>query len=280
MFTVIEDVVLISQYLKDNAHDIALYLQEQAEKNQNEPVSQEQREMGINYTVAFLNQIADLMVDDDTEAAAGKMRAHGEQLGNIAVQMGADLDDALRGTPDFRNGIWTFVGEKAKSLNMPIDSLLLVSSRIDPLLDQAVHGFSAAYVKNHKNMMRKFNDSLQELSVPVVPLSKGVGILPLIGEIDTHRANYIMEVALNRSKELQLTALIIDLSGVNYIDTMVAHHIFKVIETLQLLGIDAILTGIRPEIAMTATTLNLDFRRITVKSSLSKAVLDLDLLKT
>ncbi|MFC0189702.1 STAS domain-containing protein [Fictibacillus aquaticus] len=279
MLTVSEDVIIISQYLKENVQDIAIYLQKQGEANHSEPISPEQREMGLAYTISFLNQIADLMLDDDLESSASKMRAYGESLGNLAVKMGADLDDAIKGTPNFRNGIWTFVGEKAKLLQMPIDSLLLVASRIDPLLDQAVHGFSAAYVKNHKDMMRKFNDSLQELSVPVVPLSKGVGVLPLIGEIDTHRANYIMEVALNRSKELQLSALIIDLSGVNYIDTMVAHHIFKVIETLQLLGIEAILTGIRPEIAMTATTLNLDFKRIVVKSSLSKALLDLDLLK-
>ncbi|RDU38043.1 hypothetical protein DRW41_00250 [Neobacillus piezotolerans] len=58
-----------------------------------------------------------------------------------------------------------------------------------------------------------------------------------------------MEKALNQGSELGLSYVIFDLSGVPIIDTMVANHIFNVVDAPELIGIQSILTGARPEIA-------------------------------
>ncbi|MGN7232925.1 STAS domain-containing protein [Priestia megaterium] len=54
------------------------------------------------------------------------------------------------------------------------------------------------------------------------------------------------------------------------IDTMVADGIFKVIDALKLLGVETVLTGIRPEVAQTTVSIAIDFNNLTIKSSLQK----------
>ncbi|MGB8268087.1 MAG: STAS domain-containing protein, partial [Priestia megaterium] len=122
--------------------------------------------------------------------------------------------------------------------------------------------------------LERAQSAFLELSVPVVPLAKGMAILPLIGNIDTERANYLMEETLKSVNRLQLQRLILDLSGVYIIDTMVADRIFKVIDSLKLLGVETILTGIRPEVAQTIVSIGIDFSSLTIKSSLQKAIED------
>jgi rsbT co-antagonist protein RsbR len=94
----------------------------------------------------------------------------------------------------------------------------------------------------------------------------------LIGDIDTIRANCILESTLKQSIELGLQSLIIDLSGVPVMDKMVANQIFNLIASLRLIGIAATLTGIRPEVAQTAVQLGIDFKETPTFGSLKQAI--------
>jgi rsbT co-antagonist protein RsbR len=113
---------------------------------------------------------------------------------------------------------------------------------------------------------------INELSTPVIALNNQMGLLPLIGEIDTTRARFIVENTLQHCIDKDISHLLIDLSGVLIIDTMVAQQIFQLIETLSLIGVKSTLSGIRPEIAMTAIQLGLSFENISIKSNLAQAI--------
>ncbi|WP_455931336.1 STAS domain-containing protein [Priestia aryabhattai] len=63
-----------------------------------------------------------------------------------------------------------------------------------------------------------------------------------------------------------------DLSAVPIIDTMVADQLFKVIAGLQLLGIEVVISGIRPEIAQTMVSLGIKVEEVRSFSSLYQAV--------
>ena len=102
---------------------------------------------------------------------------------------------------------------------------------------------------------------INELSAPIMPITDGIGILPLVGEIDTHRARTILESVLEQCSALKLSYLFLDISGVPIVDTMVAYQIFKVIDSTKLLGIETIISGIRPEIAQ-KTLLGFHIRKI------------------
>jgi rsbT co-antagonist protein RsbR len=196
----------------------------------------------------------------------------GKDTGEQIYNMGVPLDEALKDTNHYRGAIWKEIKQQAHQHNMSLDTVFEAQEILDPLLDQAVYSFSLRYVTFHKETLERANSAFLELSVPVVPLITGVAVLPLIGNIDTQRAQLIMEEALLQANKLKLNKLFIDLSGVAIVDTMVADRIFMVISALKLLGVHTILTGIRPEIAQTITQIGINFSHVEIRANLQHAI--------
>ena len=65
--------------------------------------------------------------------------------------------------------------------------------------------------------------AIRELSTPVVRLWQGILLLPLIGHVDSERAEQMMQTVLTRVVEEQAKIVVIDVSGVPTLDTYVAH---------------------------------------------------------
>jgi rsbT co-antagonist protein RsbR len=97
-----------------------------------------------------------------------------------------------------------------------------------------------------------------ELSVPVIPIADKICILPIVGNVDTYRAKKIHEKTLVHLNELKAQQLIIDISGVPFVDTAVVNHLFKIVKGIKLLGCSTILTGIGLEIADTMIELGIE----------------------
>lgn len=111
-----------------------------------------------------------------------------------------------------------------------------------------------------------------EISAPIIRLRNHIGLLPLVGEINTYRAQVIFEKALEQSAGNRIEILFIDLSGVPLIDTMVAHQIFQLMDGLKLIGVETALSGISPDIAQTAIQLGLKFTDIKIYNTLAQAI--------
>ncbi|KAF0820058.1 MULTISPECIES: STAS domain-containing protein [unclassified Cytobacillus] len=193
------------------------------------------------------------------------------ETGEYFFRVGIPLDEAIKNAGYYRAYIWKELENTMMEHEMKASEVMKVVYLVDPLLDHSIHCFSMAYVKFHQVTLENAKQAFLELSVPVVPLSKGVGILPLIGNIDTGRARQLMEETLKQSARLKLSHLILDLSGVMIVDTMVADQLFKVIEALSLVGVKTVITGIRPEVAQTIVTLGIDLNGIQVKANVYQA---------
>jgi rsbT co-antagonist protein RsbR len=224
----------------------------------------------------FITLFGEALIDyDDQNKSFEKVRQWGKDTGEYLFNLGAPLDEALKDTSFYRESIWKAIKEEATIKGLSAACIFEVIEIIDPLLDHAVYSFSLNYVQAHQKVLEQTKSAFLELSVPVVPLMKGTGILPLIGNIDTERAKLLMEETMDQVVKLQLEHLIIDISGVMFVDTMVADQLFRVIDALSLLGVSAILTGIRPEVAQTMVTLGLNLDKINVKGNLHQAFSEL-----
>lgn len=143
---------------------------------------------------------------------------------------------------------------------------------IAQVFDFTIYTFVDHAEHNSKMQLNAQREMILELSSPVITLSKRTALLPLVGDIDTERAKFILENTLSTCAKRLIEHLLIDLSGVVVVDTMVAHQIFKLVEALKLIGVTSTLSGIRPEIAQTAVQLGINFSEITVKSNLAQAL--------
>lgn len=115
---------------------------------------------------------------------------------------------------------------------------------------------------------------LRELSTPLIPLAEGLVAMPLIGGIDSRRAQMVIETLLQGISETRATTAIIDITGVPVVDTQVADALLRAAQAASLLGARIILTGIRPEVAQTLVSLQVDMRGITTHSTLQSGVAD------
>lgn len=80
-----------------------------------------------------------------------------------------------------------------------------------------------------------------------------------------------MESLLQRIVETGAAVAIIDITGVPTVDTLVAQHLMKTVAAARLMGTDCIISGIRPQIALTVVHLGVDLSGITTRASLSDA---------
>jgi rsbT co-antagonist protein RsbR len=114
--------------------------------------------------------------------------------------------------------------------------------------------------------------SLRELSTPLMPLSEGVLAMPLVGAIDSGRAQMVMETLLEGVSTHQAELAILDITGVQVIDTQVANALMRTAQAVKLLGAQVVLTGIQPRIAQTLVHLGVDLSEIVTRSTLQAGI--------
>lgn len=114
--------------------------------------------------------------------------------------------------------------------------------------------------------------AVEELSTPVIRVFDRVLLLPLIGTIDSARAQGIMETVLKRVSEQEARVMIIDIAGVPVVDTQVADHLLRAYAAVRLLGAATILTGISPQIARTVVELGVDISAMHTRSRLADGI--------
>lgn len=171
-----------------------------------------------------------------------------------------------------REQYFKLVEEFKAENNIEEEKVNLWNRSITRVFDIIILQFTESYHTYSIKQLQAQQEMINELSSPVILLSKNRALLPLVGDIDTARAAAILENTINQCVEKKVSQLFIDLSGVIIIDTMVAHQIFQLINGLSLVGVHTTLSGIRPEIATTAVQLGLSFDSISISSTLSKAI--------
>ncbi|HEU5099924.1 MAG TPA: PAS domain-containing protein [Roseiflexaceae bacterium] len=124
----------------------------------------------------------------------------------------------------------------------------------------------------HEEVIHAQAASLLELSTPLLTVSAGVVVMPLIGAIDSTRAKQVMDVLLGGVAEQHATAAILDITGVAVVDTQVANVLLRAAQATKLLGAQVVITGIRPEIAQTLVGLGVDLNGIITRSTLQSGI--------
>ncbi|WP_050613975.1 STAS domain-containing protein [Bacillus testis] len=233
----------------------------------------EQKQVKVKKQMAkYLILIADSLTKTEEQMqetiAEWTVQTAAERFGSATT-----LTDVLENNLLFRKVMMRFVLSfiKDNANSMDLEDLFYCTEQLNAGLDFTLQSFSAHYLELLLNRLASQSTLIKELSAPIISLTNQIGLLPLIGDIDTERAKTMMDTTLQQSVETQINILIIDLSGVILVNTMVAQQIFQLIAALKMIGVKTILTGIRPEVAQTTVQLGLSFAGIETHNSLKAA---------
>jgi anti-anti-sigma factor len=123
-----------------------------------------------------------------------------------------------------------------------------------------------------EQMIEAQRAALRELSTPLIPIADDVVIMPLIGTIDSQRAQQVMETLLEGVARYHAETVILDITGVQVVDTQVANTFIGAAQAVKLLGARVMMTGIQPQIAQTLVQLGVDLSNIDTRGSLQAGI--------
>ncbi|WP_437998327.1 PAS domain-containing protein [Sorangium sp. So ce185] len=127
-------------------------------------------------------------------------------------------------------------------------------------------------LREQLRLTQQQQESIARLSSPIIEVWQDVLIVPLIGSVDAERAAMVMESLLAAVVERQAAFAVLDLTGLDSVDTTTAQHLIKITNGLTLLGCRAVVTGIRPPVAQTMVGLGFDLSQVCTLRSLKEAL--------
>lgn len=114
--------------------------------------------------------------------------------------------------------------------------------------------------------------TIEDLEVPVIQVWEGVLALPLIGSVDTRRAQSMTERLLERIVETNSEIVLLDITGVPVVDTAVSRHLLETVAAARLLGAEVIIVGLNARTAMTLVQLGENLAGVTTRTTMAKGL--------
>ena len=122
--------------------------------------------------------------------------------------------------------------------------------------------------------LREQSRTIREISTPTIKLWEGILVLPVVGVVDSMRAQHMMDTMLLKIAETGSKFIILDIQGVAAVDTAVANHLIKITKATRLMGCQCIISGISPAVAQTLIHLGIDMSDVKTNATLSDALAD------
>jgi rsbT co-antagonist protein RsbR len=223
-----------------------------------------------DFSIEFLQLLVALLESKDPNND-GSPEFHALEMffNNLSRQIlvrGGRVEDLVRYTQFLQRSLIEALKEdKTAGFGETRDILLYLSG----VFNELILAVFQAYLEEKERTIHAQQAELRETATPITEIWDGVLTLPIIGTLDSSRTMLVMEALLNRIARDHASAVVMDLTGVKNVDSQVSHHLIQMVRAVQLMGSDAILTGIRPEIARALTSLNIDLGNVTTRASLS-----------
>jgi rsbT co-antagonist protein RsbR len=131
---------------------------------------------------------------------------------------------------------------------------------------------AAAEIEASLQVQQDLNRVIADLAVPVIPVRHDTLVVPLVGNIDSARAEQILNSVLTRVEHGGARRVILDVTGVALVDTQVAAALLRVAAATRLMGAQAILAGMRPEVAQSLVGLGVNLHELQTVSTLQDAL--------
>ena len=143
---------------------------------------------------------------------------------------------------------------------------------ITVLLDSLGLYVTDMHLEERESIIDRQQQELLELSTPVIEIWDSILALPLVGTLDSQRAERMTEQLLTEIADRRAETAIIDITGVPAVDTATAQHLLQTIAAARLMGAEVIISGLRPSIAQTMVGLGLELPNVVSRASLAGAL--------
>lgn len=160
-----------------------------------------------------------------------------------------------------RRTMWNFIEQYIHESDetLAMADFFELEKNINERLDLFLNAFFLRYSSYKDEQISAQKVLVEDLSVPIIPITATTCILPLIGSLDYFRTTIIQEKVLHEISRLHIQTLILDLSGIADMEHEVIDNLTKVIDSTKLMGCQTVITGLRPEVVRKMASLGSHF---------------------
>ncbi|WP_059170403.1 STAS domain-containing protein [Bacillus sp. FJAT-27445] len=184
------------------------------------------------------------------EEKEAELIAFAEQEGIVWAEHALTLSFKLEWIQAIRRTLWQFVYrfDESNETFLEKEDFFILEKKINDKIDQFLNNFFLSYSTFKDELLNTQRKMVEHLSVPIIPVSPAVSVLPLIGIIDSYRIQTIEEKALTEIGNQKVQTLVIDMSGIATMEMDVIDHFQKVLKGVEMMGCRAVITGMRPDL--------------------------------
>lgn len=184
-----------------------------------------------------------------------------KQEGIAWAQHSLTLSFKLEWVQAIRRTLWHFLYKHAKISNSlkALESFFEMEKKVNVNIDSFLNSFFISYSNYKDELINTQRKLVEHLSVPIIPISPSVAVLPLIGTIDEYRMQTIEEKVLMEISNLKIQTLIMDLSGITTMNIDVIIQFEKVLNGISMMGCKSVITGLRAELVRKMIHLGVNF---------------------
>ena len=124
-----------------------------------------------------------------------------------------------------------------------------IGDGMNRFIDIAMGHIGEAYLAAKEQIIAQQQQSIRELTLPVLQVRPQMLIVPLVGAIDGNRARLLTERLLVAIRDRRAKGVVLDVTGVPIVDTAVAQYLVQTCEAARLMGAYIVITGVSREIA-------------------------------
>ncbi|GAA0344863.1 hypothetical protein GCM10008967_39120 [Bacillus carboniphilus] len=200
-----------------------------------------------------------------------------KQEGVLWAKYSLTLAFKLEWVQAIRRTLWDFLYNFKLKGNpqMELEDFFTLEKNINELFDQFLNYFFISYSKYKDEQLQSQRKLVESLSVPIIPISPYISILPIIGEMDSYRVQTIEEKVIHEVSRQRIHTLIMDLSGVGLMTTETIEHFMKIIDGISLMGCKTVITGVHPDLVRTIVGSGISFeKKADTKGTLQLALKD------
>ncbi|HEX4447900.1 MAG TPA: STAS domain-containing protein [Polyangiaceae bacterium] len=213
--------------------------------------------------------------DYGLKKADGKTPIPMEEMPMVKAMYGAPVDNELLfcRTPARPAGFWISCSARPLPEGGAISVFRDVTDRKQLEDDLAARNVQlAAREEEMSRLIEKLRAAVEQMSTPVLEIWEEVLAVPVVGVVDTDRSAQMVERLLTEVVAKRCQFVIIDLTGVDVIDTSSADRFIKMARAVELLGTRCIITGIQPAVSETLVELGIEFSGLTTHRNLKRAL--------
>jgi rsbT co-antagonist protein RsbR len=157
------------------------------------------------------------------------------------------------------------------------DPLGMLAGRVNLVLESlgAMRDETLSYqqkLEEQITMIEKQRAAIRELSTPIIELWMGVLCVPIVGILDSSRASEMSSALLSAVVDKKALFIIIDITGIDAMDTSATDHFLRMARAVRLLGADCVLSGVNPNVARTIVHMGIDLAGVQTHRTLREAL--------